>query len=115
MPNADAVPVQVTEPLAPPVVRSPSDVLRSVTAAALLVALLLLGALLGDQVTGFVADLLAGVDALGAALLTAVVVGTRLLVVVVVLAGLGATVVTYRWRLLATGIGAAALGPCWPH
>lgn len=110
MPNADAVPVQVTEPLAPPVVRSPSDVLRSVTAAALLVALLLLGALLGDQVTGFVADLLAGVDALGAALLTAVVVGTRLLVVVVVLAGLGATVVTYRWRLLATGIGAAALG-----
>ncbi|MBL8777286.1 MAG: phosphotransferase [Acidimicrobiales bacterium] len=109
---ADPVPppVIVTEPPAPAVVRSPTDVLRAVTASAVLVALVTLGLLFGDSIQSFLAELLRGVDAVGIDVLTAVVVATRLFVVVVALAGVGAALVTRSWRLLATVVGAGVVG-----
>ncbi len=103
-------PVVVTEPPAAAVVRSPTDVLRSITAATVLIVLLALELTVGDTVHRFLADLLQGVDALGAELLTAVVVGCRALAVAVLLGGVGAAVVTRSWRLLGTVAAAAAVG-----
>lgn len=105
-----ATAVIVTEPPAPAVVRSPTDVLRAVVAAAVLVVLVVLGALFGDQIQSFLAHLLRGLDAIGTDLLTAIVVGTRAFTVVVALAAVGAAVVTRRWRLLGTVVIAGAIG-----
>lgn len=110
MPDATLA-VLVTEPDSPDVVKaSPVDVLRAVVAAVLLVVLLTFGLLFDEAIQGFLADLLAGVDALGADLLTAIVLGTRAFVVAVFIGGLGAALVSQRWRLLATGVVASMLG-----
>ncbi|MCB9371723.1 MAG: hypothetical protein H6518_02960 [Microthrixaceae bacterium] len=105
-----APPVVVTEPPSPAVLRSPTDVLRAVTAAVVLLVLVVLGALFDEEIQGFLARLLRGVDALGQDLLTAIVVGTRVFVVVVVIGGIGAVVVRFRWRLLATLLAAGVVG-----
>ncbi|HMQ28963.1 MAG TPA: hypothetical protein PKA98_23445, partial [Acidimicrobiales bacterium] len=102
--------VIVTEPPAPAVVRSPTDVLRAVVAAAVLALLVLLGTLFGSEIQSFLAELLRGVDALGARVLDTIVVGTRAFTVVVPLAGAGAALVARRWRLLLTVVPAGALG-----
>lgn len=102
--------VIVTEPPAPAVVRSPTDVLRAVVAAAVLALLVLLGTLFGSEIQSFLAELLRGVDALGARVLDTIVVGTRAFTVVVALAGVGAALVARRWRLLLTVVPAGALG-----
>jgi undecaprenyl-diphosphatase len=105
------LPVIVSEPEAPPVVRaSPVDVLRAVLAAVLLVVLFVFGMVFEAGIQGFLADLLAGIDALGDEVLTGIVIGTRVFVVATVIGGLGAAVVTQRWRLLLTCVAAAALG-----
>ncbi len=102
--------VIVTEPPAPAVVRSPTDVLRAVVAAVVLGVLVLLGTLFGNEIQSFLAELLRGVDAIGVHVLDAVVIGTRAFTVVVALAGIGAALVTRRWRLLVTVVLAGALG-----
>ncbi len=89
---------------------SPVDVLRAVVAATTLVVLLVLGLLFADGIQGFLAELLGGIGAIGDSVITAVVLATRLLVVTVIIGGVGAAVMTRQWRLLLTGLAAAALG-----
>lgn len=110
MASAVPPPVIVSEPPAPAVVRSPTDVLRAVVAAAVLAVLVLLGTLFGNEIQSFLAELLRGVDAIGVHLLDAIVVGTRAFTVVVAVAGVGAALVTRRWRLLLTVVVAGAIG-----
>jgi undecaprenyl-diphosphatase len=61
------------------------------------VLLLLVQWLFGDTLVGFASDLLRGLDALPSRLLTAIVVGTRMLTFVVLVAGLAWTVIRRRW------------------
>jgi len=110
MPDTNLL-VVVSEPDTPAVVRSsPVDVLRAVLAAVLLVVLLVFGMLFEDAIQGFLAELLRGVDALGDDLLTAIVLATRAFVVAIFISGLGAAVITKRWRLLATCVTAGLIG-----
>jgi glycosyltransferase 2 family protein len=88
--------------------RSPSDVLRLVVAAVLLLVLLLVEWLFGDALVEFAAELLRGLDALPDWIVSTVVVGTRALAVVVLGGGLVAAVWQRRWRLLVT-VGLAGL------
>lgn len=95
---------------APPVVRSPADVLRLVVAGGTLAILLILQWLFGSAIVGFAHDLLRGVDAIGTGVITAVVAVVRVATVVLLAAGLVKAIVTGRWRLLATVAVAAAFG-----
>lgn len=78
-------------------VRSPADILRVVVAAVALVMLLLVEWLFGNALVTFVSDLMRGLDALPNWLLTAIVVGTRALTIVVLIGGLLWTAVRERW------------------
>jgi glycosyltransferase 2 family protein len=99
---------EIVEAPAPSTSRSPADVLRLVVAAVLLLAMLLMQWLVGDTLTAFAADLLRGIDALPTWIVHVVIVGTRVLVVVVLVAGLAVTLRHGRWRMLLT-VAAAAL------
>jgi hypothetical protein len=88
--------------------RSPSDVLRLVVAAVLLLLILLVEGIFGDALVEFAADLLRGLDALPDWIVTTIVVGTRALAVVILGGGFVATVWHRRWRLLVT-VGLAGL------
>jgi undecaprenyl-diphosphatase len=102
----------VVEAPAPPVERSPSDLLRLVVATVLLGVLLVVQALFGDTLVTFAAQLLRGLDALPHWIVHAVVVATRLLAIVVLVGGLAFTLWHGRLRLLVTASVAAlvALG-----
>jgi undecaprenyl-diphosphatase len=89
--------------------RSPADVVRLVTAAAVLLVLLVVEWLFGDTLVAFSTDLLRGLDALPQWIVDVVVVGTRVLVVVVLGGGLVWSLAHQRWRMLATVGLAAAL------
>jgi undecaprenyl-diphosphatase len=105
--------VTVVEAAEPAIERSPSDLLRLVVAAVLLVVMLIVQALFGDTLVTFAAQLLRGLDALPSWILHTVVVGTRVLGLVVLGGGLVAAVWHRRWRLLLTvlvaGVGAVLL------
>ncbi|HKA84682.1 MAG TPA: lipopolysaccharide kinase InaA family protein [Acidimicrobiales bacterium] len=102
----------VVEAPAPPVERSPSDLLRLVVATVLLGVLLVVQALFGDTLVTFAAQLLEGLGALPHWIVQAVVVVTRVLAIVVLGGGLAFTLWHGRLRLLVTAFAAAlvALG-----
>jgi hypothetical protein len=85
-----------------PIERSPADVLRLVVAMSVGVALLLMERLFGDTLVGFASDLLSGLDAIPSWIIDVVVIGTRVLGAVVLVAGLVWVVVGRPWRLVVT-------------
>lgn len=98
--------------LEPPAItrgRSPADILRLVVAVAVLVALLVVGALFDDTIVGFVADLLRGFDALPDWVVTAVGLVGRTLALVVIVGGLVYAIVRGRIHLLLSIAVAGAL------
>ena len=74
-------------------VRSPADFLRLAVAAVALVIVLVLEWLFGNTLVAFASDLLRGLDALPSWMLTAIVVGTRVLTVVVLVGGIAWTAI----------------------
>ncbi len=90
--------------------RSPSDLLRLVVAAALLVVVLILQALFGNTLVKFGHDLLSGLDAIPSWLVTLVVGTTRVLAVLFLAGGLVLTIIRSRarWRFAAV-VGLAAI------
>ncbi len=89
--------------------RAPTDVLRLVTAAAVLLVVVVIGALFDEAIVGFVADLVRGLEALPSWLVTGVVVAGQVLAVVVIVGGAVAAVVHRHWFLLAvTAVAAGA-------
>jgi undecaprenyl-diphosphatase len=93
--------------------RSPADVVRVVTAAAALLALLLIEWLFGDTLIAFGTELLRGLDALPQWIVDAVVIGTRLLAIVMIGGGFLWSLFRHRWvmlvRVAAAGLLAALL------
>ena len=89
--------------------RSPVDVLRLAVGVALLVAVLVIGAVFGDGVVGFLSDLLRGIEALPAWFDSSVLFATRVLAIVVLGGGLVVALATRRFRALATVALAAAV------
>jgi glycosyltransferase 2 family protein len=100
----------IVEAPAASVERSPSDVLRLICAAVALVVLLLVQWVFGDTLTQFAADLLSGLGAIPQWIIDAVVVGTRLLVVIVIVGGFVVVLLEGRIRFLAVVGVAAVLG-----
>jgi hypothetical protein len=90
-------------------VRSPVDVLRLVTAAALTAAALLVDRFFGETLVAFLDDLFAGLSALPAWIVDVVVVGSRVLAVVLLAAGVVAVLRTGRWRPVPPVLAAAAV------
>ena len=91
-----------------PVVRSPSDVLRGVVAAVLLLALLFVQWLWGRALVDFTGELFTGLSAMPAWLVDVIVIVTRLLAVVALVGGLVIAVRSGGWRMVGTaGLGAA--------
>jgi undecaprenyl-diphosphatase len=90
-------------------VRSPADILRLVVAATCLVVLLLVEWWFGDTLVTFASELLRGLDALPDWLLTAIVVATRVITVVVLAAGVAWTLARRRWAAGLTMVLAGAL------
>jgi undecaprenyl-diphosphatase len=107
---AEVEQVAGTDVAADQVERSPTDVLRAVVAAVVLVGVLLLGVLFEDAIVGFAADLLRGLEALPQWLVVAVGVVGRLLALVVIVGGIATAVVRGRWRLLTSLALAAVIG-----
>lgn len=91
--------------------RSPADLLRVVVAAALVLALLLVGWLFEDAIHGFLSDVVRGVAQLPSWLVTGAIVLTRIVTAVVLVAGFLAVVARRRLRLLVMaavgGVGGA--------
>ena len=91
-----------------PVVRSPSDVLRGVVAAVLLLALLFVQWLWGRALVDFTGELFTGLSAMPTWLVDVIVIVTRLLAVVALVGGLVIAVRSGGWRMVGTaGLGAA--------
>ena len=106
-------PMRSVEPRHPddpaPRERSPADFLRLIVASATVVVLFLVAWLFGDTVVMFASDLLAGFDAIPDWLVTTVVVGTRVLTVIALVAGLLWTAVRSRWAATIAMALAAAI------
>lgn len=81
---------------------APSDVLRVIVAAVVLLVTVILGILFHDGITQFLADLLRGLDVLPEWLVTALVLVAELLAVVLIGGGLVVSIVRREWRFLAT-------------
>jgi undecaprenyl-diphosphatase len=97
-----------------PASRSPADVLRLVVAAALLVVLLLVQWAFGDTLVTFASDLLAGFSALPQWIVNAGVIGTRALVALLLLLGVGRALAAGRLRAaLTVGLGVALASAVW--
>jgi undecaprenyl-diphosphatase len=88
---------------------APSDVLRLVVAASLLLITVVVGALFDDAIVGFVSDLLRGLDALPTWLTSAVVVAGEALAVALLGGGLLVAIAKRRWFLLGMVVAAMAL------
>lgn len=91
------------------VVRSPSDVLRAVVAAVLLLALLLVQWLWGRALVDFTGELFAGLAAIPTWLVDVIVIVTRLLAVVALVGGLVIAVRSGGWRMVGTACLGAAI------
>ncbi|HEX3087970.1 MAG TPA: hypothetical protein VHQ23_04895, partial [Ilumatobacteraceae bacterium] len=89
--------------------RSPADVVRVVTAAAALLALLLLEWLFGDTLVAFGTDLLRGLDALPRWIVNVAVIGTRMLAVIMLGGGFLLVLFRQRWAMLTRVVVAGAL------
>jgi undecaprenyl-diphosphatase len=90
------------------VVRSPSDVLRLVVAAVLLLALLFVQWLWGRALVDFTGELFAGLSAIPTWLVDVIAIVTRLLAVIALVGGLLIAVRSGGWRMVGTGgLGAA--------
>ena len=81
--------------------------LRLALGAGLLVVVLVIIGLFGETIVAFVDDLLRGIDAIPQWLLATLVVGSRVLAAVLLVAGIVAVLVHRRWRVLVTTGGAA--------
>jgi glycosyltransferase 2 family protein len=90
--------------------RSPADLLRAVVAVAVVVVLLLVEWLFGDALVGFVTDLLSGLHAVPQWMIDVIVGATRIISVVVVVAGLVWTIVRSGLRMLLTVAVGVGLG-----
>jgi undecaprenyl-diphosphatase len=89
--------------------RSPADVVRVVSAAAALLALLLLEWLFGDTLVAFGTDLLRGLDALPRWIVNVAVLGTRLLAVIMLGGGFLFVLFRQRWAMLTRVVVAGVL------
>jgi hypothetical protein len=92
-----------------PILRSPADILRLVVAGAVVLILLAVEWLFGDTLVAFASDLLRGLDAIPHWMITAIVIGTRVLGLVVLGGGLAWILYRRRWRMLATIVIAGLL------
>ena len=102
-------PVTVVEAEAADGVRSPVDVLRLATGLVLVALLVLVDHLFGETLTAFAADLFVGLSAVPDWIVDVVVTGSRVLVMILLAAGVVAVVRGGRWRpLLPIGVAAAA-------
>ena len=105
--------VAIVEAEASDAVRSPVDVLRLATAAALAALVFLVEWLFGDTLVAFASELFSGLSALPAWMVNLVVTGSRLLAVLLLLAGAATVLRSGRWRpvlpVLAASTVAAAL------
>src|SRR5262249_12954788 len=97
---APGVELVIVEPPQPDHVRSPSDVLRLVVSAVLLVALSAVERLFGDAWISFAADVSTGGAAVASWFVTLVLTVARALAVVFLLGGFVVTVLRGRWRFL---------------
>jgi undecaprenyl-diphosphatase len=91
-------------------VRSPADVMRAIVSAVALLASVLVQWLFGEAVVGFTDDLLRGLDALPAGLVTVLAVAGRVLALVFLAGGFVVAAMRGRWRMLVTAAAAAAIG-----
>jgi len=92
------------------VARAPSDVLRAAIAAVALLATLLVGWLVGEEISSFAADLLRGLDTLPSWLTTTLVLAGQVLGLVVLGGGLVVILLGRRWFLLLSVVVAGAGG-----
>jgi undecaprenyl-diphosphatase len=91
-------------------VRSPVDVLRLVTATAAVGAVLVADRSFGVTLAGFAADLFAGLSALPAWLVATVVAATRVLALLLLVAGTSAVVRSGSWHPVPPVVAAALSG-----
>ena len=87
---------------------APTDVLRLIVAAALWLAVVVLGALFHDGITDFLADLLRGLDRLPEWFVTALAMVAELMILVLLVGGLVVAVWRREWRYLLTLVLALA-------
>jgi glycosyltransferase 2 family protein len=87
--------------------RAPTDVLRFALATTSLLVVVVIGALFDEAVVGFVADVVRGLEALPAWLVTGVVLAGQILAVVVIVGGGVVAALRGRWSLLAVAAVAA--------
>ncbi|HWJ97878.1 MAG TPA: hypothetical protein VNQ33_06935, partial [Acidimicrobiales bacterium] len=99
--------VEITTSQEERVTQAPSDVLRLAVAVVALLVVTLLGALFGQAMVGFMADLLRGLDQLPTWFLTALAVAAQIVGVVLFSAGLAAVVRSRAWHVLIAAIVAA--------
>jgi tRNA A-37 threonylcarbamoyl transferase component Bud32 len=100
--------IVIVESPAPATARSPSDVLRVVVAAVLVLVFVFVQWIFGDSLVRFIADLLRGLDAVPTWIADAIIVSTRVLTVALLVIGLVVVLRHGRWRVLVT-VGLAAL------
>lgn len=100
--------VEITASSPERVTQAPSDVLRLAVALVTLIAVTTLGALFGDSVVAFTADLLRGLDQLPTWFLTALAVVAQIVGVGLFSVGLASVVRSRAWHILVAAIVAAA-------
>ena len=88
---------------------APTDVLRLIVAAVVLLVTVVLGALFHDGITEFLSDLLRGLDRLPEGFVTGLVLLAELLALVLVGGGLAVALWRREWRYLATIVLAVAV------
>lgn len=89
------------------VTQAPSDVLRLAVALVALIVVALLGALFGETMVDFVADLLRGLDQVPSWFLTALAVGAQIVALVLFSTGLAAVIRSRAWHILVAALVAA--------
>jgi len=104
-----ADPAPVAHEGSAPIARSPADVLRLVVAAVLLLVVIVMELVVGDNLVAFASDLLRGLDAVPDRVVDAVVVATRMLAAVVLVGALYWAIRGREWRALAMAAGGSAL------
>jgi glycosyltransferase 2 family protein len=90
-------------------VRSPADVLRLATAVALTALVFLVDWLFGDTLVAFASELFGGLSALPDWIVDVVVTGSRLLALVLIVAGAVIVLRTGRWRPVLPVVAASAV------
>jgi undecaprenyl-diphosphatase len=86
--------------------RSPVDVLRLAIGAALLLVILILDWVFGQQLAISLGDVFAGLASLPVWVTDTLIVASRILAILLLVVGLAAVVIHRRWRLLLMALGA---------